>query len=105
MPVLTLEPEATEKRRYVRGIFSDIAPSYDLLNRVLSLNIDQSWRRIAIDRLGWESNPDGIFLDACAGTLDLAATLAARKGFRGRVMATDFAVPMLRKGVDRKSVV
>jgi demethylmenaquinone methyltransferase/2-methoxy-6-polyprenyl-1,4-benzoquinol methylase len=87
-----------DKRRYVRQIFSDIAPRYDLLNRVLSLNIDRSWRRRAIARLGWERRPDGTFLDACAGTLDLAAELAGREGFRGRVVATDFALPMLRLG-------
>ena len=37
-----------EKRAYVRQIFSEIAPRYDLLNHVLSLNIDRSWRRKAI---------------------------------------------------------
>ena len=33
-----------EKRSYVRGMFAAIAPSYDLLNHVLSLNIDRAWR-------------------------------------------------------------
>lgn len=87
-----------DKRRYVRQIFSDIAPRYDLLNRVLSLNIDRSWRRRAIARLLWEQRQPGLFLDACAGTLDLAAELAGRRGFRGTVIATDFALPMLRLG-------
>jgi demethylmenaquinone methyltransferase/2-methoxy-6-polyprenyl-1,4-benzoquinol methylase len=90
-----------EKRRYVREIFSDIAPRYDLLNRVLSLNIDRSWRREAVARLGWEARAEGTYLDACAGTLDLADTLARRPGFRGRVVATDFALPMLRRGIGK----
>lgn len=91
-------PSQPDKRRYVRQIFSDIAPRYDLLNRVLSLNIDRSWRHRAIARLGWQAWPDGVFLDACAGTLDLAAALSTQRGFAGRVVATDFALPMLRLG-------
>jgi demethylmenaquinone methyltransferase/2-methoxy-6-polyprenyl-1,4-benzoquinol methylase len=90
-----------DKRRYVQEIFSDIAPRYDLLNRVLSMNIDRSWRRKAVARLGWGTSPEGLYLDACAGTLDLSATLAAQPGFRGQVLATDFALPMLRQGADK----
>jgi demethylmenaquinone methyltransferase/2-methoxy-6-polyprenyl-1,4-benzoquinol methylase len=95
-PALPATPP--EKRRYVRAMFEDVAPRYDLLNRVLSLNIDRLWRREAIARLGWEARPEGVYLDACAGTLDLARALARRPGFTGRVVATDFAVPMLRLG-------
>lgn len=91
-------PAPLDKRRYVREIFSDIAPRYDLLNHLLSLNIDRGWRRDAVARLNWEARPQGRYLDACAGTLDLAATLARRTGFRGCVHATDFALPMLRSG-------
>jgi len=102
-PPLPTGPAASppDKRRYVRQIFSDIAPRYDLLNRVLSLNIDRAWRRRAIARLGWERHRPGVFLDACAGTLDLAAELAGQRGFEGRVVATDFALPMLRLGAGK----
>jgi demethylmenaquinone methyltransferase/2-methoxy-6-polyprenyl-1,4-benzoquinol methylase len=88
----------SDKRRYVREMFRDIAPRYDLLNRVLSASIDQSWRRAAVRLLDWERRPDGLYLDACAGTLDLAAALAHEKGFTGRVVATDFVLPMLKRG-------
>ncbi|MBI1723990.1 MAG: ubiquinone/menaquinone biosynthesis methyltransferase [Gemmatimonadetes bacterium] len=91
-------PLPSDKRRYVREIFSEIAPRYDLLNHLLSLNVDRSWRRKAVSRLEWERRPGGVFLDACAGTLDFAATLAGCPGFRGKVVATDFALPMLRLG-------
>ena len=91
-------PAPPDKRRYVRQMFGDIAPRYDLLNRVLSLNIDRSWRRKALERLEWHRRPDGTYLDSCAGTLDLAAHLARSAGFRGTVHAIDFAVPMLQKG-------
>jgi demethylmenaquinone methyltransferase/2-methoxy-6-polyprenyl-1,4-benzoquinol methylase len=87
-----------EKRRYVREMFSAIAPTYDLLNHVLSLNIDRSWRNTALARLGWEARPEGRYLDACAGTLDFGAALMEKAGFRGSVVGADFALPMLRVG-------
>jgi len=79
-------------------MFSAIAPTYDLLNHLLSATVDRRWRDRALTRLGWEDRPEGRFLDACAGTLDLAAALLARPGFRGTVVGADFAVPMLRRG-------
>ncbi len=56
------------------------------------------WRRAALARLGWERRPEGTYLDLCAGTLDVAAALSARPGFRGYVVGADFAEPMLRAG-------
>src|SRR5689334_6549415 len=87
-----------EKRAYVRSMFAAIAPTYDRLNRILSLSLDQRWRSYAVDRLDWERIPDGIYLDLCAGTLDFAAILARRKGFRGRVVGADFVQRMLELG-------
>jgi demethylmenaquinone methyltransferase/2-methoxy-6-polyprenyl-1,4-benzoquinol methylase len=83
---------------YVRGMFTAIAPRYDFLNHLLSLNVDRSWRRAAVARLGWEAKPDGTYLDLCAGTLDLAAELARRDGFQGRIVGADFVLPMLQRG-------
>lgn len=97
-PLDTTVPAGDAKRSYVRDMFTAIAPRYDLLNHLLSLNIDRGWRRRAVGRLAWERVPDGCFLDACAGTLDLAAELAGRDGFRGRVVGADFVVPMLQLG-------
>ncbi len=89
------------REEQVQRIFSEIAPRYDLLNHVLSLNIDRAWRRKAVDRLDWEREPDGTFLDACAGTYDLALELARRPAFQGRVVASDFAQPMLVTGLPK----
>src|SRR5687767_14391801 len=89
------------KRAYVRRIFSEIAPRYDLLNHVLSLNIDRGWRRAALAELEWNRRPDGTYLDLCAGTLDVGALLARMPGFQGRVIGADFAEPMLKRGVGK----
>ena len=90
-----------EKRAYVQRIFSEIAPRYDLLNHVLSLNIDKAWRRAALRALGWERAPRGAYLDLCAGTLDVGAQLTRQHGFGGFVVGADFAEPMLRAGVGK----
>src|SRR5947207_8786941 len=108
-PTFTTSPTSTDlplaaraaKRSYVRSMFTAIAPRYDLLNHLLSLNVDRSWRPTAVARLGWEPKPAGVYLDLCAGTLDLAAELARQNGFRGRVIGADFVVPMLARGRDK----
>ena len=89
---------AADKRGYVRAMFSDIAPRYDLLNHLLSFNVDRRWRRRAIHALQWERAPAGVYLDLCAGTLDVATELARQPGFAGRIVGADFAEPMLRAG-------
>jgi len=96
-------PDKGEAReRQVQTIFSEIAPRYDLLNHVLSLNIDRRWRRRAVDRLEVPlEDPSVRVLDACAGTYDLSLELAGRKGFRGSVVASDFARPMLEEGLPK----
>jgi demethylmenaquinone methyltransferase/2-methoxy-6-polyprenyl-1,4-benzoquinol methylase len=92
-----------EKRAYVREMFTAIAPTYDRLNRIISLRLDQRWRRDAVRRLGWERAPEGMYLDLCAGTLDFGATLARQRGFRGRVVGADFVQRMLRLGRGKSS--
>lgn len=87
-----------EKRAYVREMFTAVAPTYDRINRIISLRLDLRWRRYAVRRLGWERAPEGIYLDLCAGTLDFGATLARQQGFRGRIVGADFVQRMLRLG-------
>ncbi len=91
-------PAPADKAAQVRRMFSSIAPRYDLLNHLLSLNVDKLWRRWAVNRLGWERAPEGVYLDNCAGTLDLSVELARRPGFRGRVVGSDFTFAMLERG-------
>jgi demethylmenaquinone methyltransferase/2-methoxy-6-polyprenyl-1,4-benzoquinol methylase len=89
---------APVKRSYVQRIFSEIAPRYDLLNRLLSGGIDRAWRRAAIAKLNVGRRPAGRYLDLCAGTLDVGAAIARLPGFTGSVVGADFAEPMLRAG-------
>ena len=90
-----------ERAAAVRGMFGAIAPRYDLLNHLLSLNVDRLWRRRAVARLVAGGRGEGLFLDACAGTLDLALALARRRDFHGRVIASDFSFPMLERGAPK----
>jgi len=80
----------------IQAMFADIAPRYDLLNHLLSLNVDQRWRRRAV-RL---AQPAGPVLDVCTGTGDLAAAFAETTG--RHVVGVDFCEPMLRHGTDKK---
>jgi len=84
-------PEPSRKREFVRDMFERIAPRYDLLNRLMSLGLDQRWRRIALTEAG-VSRGD-LVLDLACGTGDLAE-LAAERG--ARVIGVDFAGAMLR---------
>ncbi|PYP78559.1 MAG: hypothetical protein DMD35_11015 [Gemmatimonadetes bacterium] len=92
-----------EKRAYVRTVFEQIAPRYDLLNHLLSFNIDRRWRRRALRALDWRATPGGRYLDLCAGTLDVGAELSRQRGFEGFIVGADFAVPMLRAGMGKAS--
>ena len=80
----------------IQAMFGEIAPRYDLLNHLLSLNVDRLWRR----QVTALARPDGPVLDVCTGTGDLAATCAAATA--GPVVGLDFCAPMLRRGRDKK---
>ena len=80
--------------RWVRGMFSQVAPRYDLLNHLLSLNIDKYWRSRTVREVREVSRRDGsVALDLCCGTGDLALALEADRG--RAVLASDFCHPML----------
>ncbi|MGQ9510595.1 MAG: bifunctional demethylmenaquinone methyltransferase/2-methoxy-6-polyprenyl-1,4-benzoquinol methylase UbiE [Thermaceae bacterium] len=90
-----------ERAKWVRRMFSEIAPRYDLLNRLLSFGQDQAWRRRAV-ALALENAPRRI-LDLATGTGDLAIALK-RAHPRAEVVGADFAPPMLelaRRKVER----
>jgi demethylmenaquinone methyltransferase/2-methoxy-6-polyprenyl-1,4-benzoquinol methylase len=75
-------------------MFGQVAPRYDLLNHLLSANIDKWWRARTVRRLmPVLSRPDARVLDLCCGTGDLA--IAMRDKAAARIYASDFCHPML----------
>jgi demethylmenaquinone methyltransferase / 2-methoxy-6-polyprenyl-1,4-benzoquinol methylase len=85
------EADASKK---VREMFTEIAPRYDLLNHLLSLQIDRLWRARTARHLQLILNrPDALVLDLCCGTGDLAFALA-RAG-KACIFGADFAHTML----------
>lgn len=86
---------APERAPQVEAMFDQIAPRYDLANRVLSLGLDQIWRKKAIAQLG----ELGEVLDLCAGTLDLTRMLVDAGA--DHVTAIDFSAQMLAFGQEK----
>lgn len=78
-------------------MFASVAPRYDLLNRLLSLNIDQFWRGVTRKKLGKLLGEEPLILDLCSGTGDLAIELSRL----GPVVGCDFCHPMLVRGVEK----
>lgn len=92
-------PHGEAKARFVHDLFSQVAPTYDLLNRLLSFGQDRRWRRVAARQAGL--SPGGKALDVATGTGDLARELLRHVGESGRVVGVDFCRPMLDIGIRR----
>ena len=88
------ESAAREHAKRVREMFGRIAGRYDVLNHLLSGNVDKSWRTKVAKRLKAKLTADAsLILDVACGTGDLSLTLFENTG--ARVVATDFCRPML----------
>lgn len=83
----------------IRGMFSRIAPRYDLLNRLLSGGTDVAWRREAARLLAPRAGET--ILDLCSGTGDLALSVRRRGRGEARVVAADFTFEMLVLGKEK----
>jgi demethylmenaquinone methyltransferase/2-methoxy-6-polyprenyl-1,4-benzoquinol methylase len=82
---------------WVRDMFGRIAPRYDLLNHLLSLNIDRYWRSRTVARLAHIlERPGAQVLDVCCGTGDLTLALNSHAQ-SAHVFGSDFCRPMLEK--------
>jgi demethylmenaquinone methyltransferase/2-methoxy-6-polyprenyl-1,4-benzoquinol methylase len=91
-------PDPEHKRAAVQTMFDRIAPRYDLLNRLMSLGLDQRWRRRALDEI--EVHAGDTVVDLACGTGDLTELAVARGA---RVVGVDFAREMLR-GATRRGI-
>lgn len=104
MPAAGAKPAGSEDEtsaaRAVRQMFNSIAPRYDLLNHLLSANIDRLWwRRTARRFRAILEDPDTTVLDICCGTGDMTmALLNLRPNHARPVLAADFARAMLDRG-------
>ncbi len=93
--VVTPYGSGDSKKMEVEKMFDKIAPKYDLLNRVLSLGIDVSWRKRAISYL--EPGQPKELLDVATGTADVAL-MAAKVLKPSRIIGIDIANQMLDIG-------
>ncbi len=87
----------------VREMFDAIAPRYDLLNHVLSMNVDRLWWWRAARRFrAVLADPDAAVLDICCGTGDMTMALLKRRPRGARpTLAADFARAMLSRGAKK----
>src|ERR1035437_1585499 len=97
--------DETSAAQAVRQMFNSIAPRYDLLNHVLSANVDRLWWRRTARRFRTVlANPDAAVLDICCGTGDMTMELLRHRPQGARpVIAADFARAMLSRGARKFS--
>lgn len=82
----------------VQKMFDDIAPSYDLMNRVMTMGQDQGWRRFVVQKAGDPGN--GWVLDLATGTGDIASLMKTQHP-DGRNIGADFSLNMLKEAKKR----
>jgi demethylmenaquinone methyltransferase/2-methoxy-6-polyprenyl-1,4-benzoquinol methylase len=91
-------PPADERPVFVNRMFARIAPTYDLMNRLMTFGQDQGWRRKLLEACTLP--PHGILLDIGTGTGDIA--YAAMQQYPGaRAIGSDFTYEMMAAGVDK----
>ena len=84
----------------VREMFRQVAPRYDAMNHLLSLNIDRYWRSAAVKALRIQGSLP--ILDLCTGTGDLALAIEKHSGGRIQIVGSDFCHAMLRIASDKQ---
>jgi demethylmenaquinone methyltransferase / 2-methoxy-6-polyprenyl-1,4-benzoquinol methylase len=91
---------AEDHARRVREMFARISPRYDLLNHLLSANLDKRWRRRVVEKLGPLVPHESRILDVACGTGDLSIALFENIG--ARVTGVDFCRPMLERAARKQ---
>jgi demethylmenaquinone methyltransferase/2-methoxy-6-polyprenyl-1,4-benzoquinol methylase len=88
-----------EKAKRVGDVFKSVAPSYDVMNDLMSLGLHRVWKRFALELSGVRAGSR--VLDVASGSGDLAAAFAKRAGPTGQVWMTDINAAMLAVGRDK----
>jgi demethylmenaquinone methyltransferase / 2-methoxy-6-polyprenyl-1,4-benzoquinol methylase len=88
-----------EKARRVGEVFRSVAPSYDVMNDLMSLGLHRVWKRFTLEMSGVREGSR--VLDVASGSGDLAAAFARRAGASGQVWMTDINAAMLSVGRDK----
>ena len=88
-----------EKARRVGEVFRSVAPSYDVMNDLMSLGLHRVWKRFTLEMSGVREGSR--VLDVASGSGDLAAAFAKRAGPTGQVWMTDINAAMLSVGRDK----
>ena len=96
-PVTPYKGSSSSKKEQVTNMFDGISKQYDVLNRVISLGIDQSWRRKVV-RLASEHQPQRI-IDVATGTGDLA--IALKNTGAEEIIGLDISPGMLNIGAEK----
>src|SRR4030042_4003449 len=94
MKTYSLHPES------IRNLFNNIAPTYDLLNHLLSLGRDLYWRKMAVREF---KGYNGWMLDIATGTGDVMIEMIRQEDHERNVFGLDFSEPMIRKAREKLS--
>lgn len=89
-------------QRPTQKIFTEVPPKYDILNRILTLNLDEGWRKKTAEEL-LRNNPQRV-LDLCCGTADLTMHIAARAPQRTELYGLDFSHTMLERAKQKTAI-
>lgn len=88
-----------EKRQSVHQMFSQIAPLYDFMNKVMSFGLDQRWRKAAVEKVMIQ--PNDKVADLCSGTGAFIPLILKKINFQNTLYAVDICQPMLQKAMDK----
>lgn len=94
-----LKVAPAEKTRRVRAVFESVAPSYDLMNDLMSFGLHRLWKRQAVAMMNLR--PGHRVLDLAGGTGDMTRLIKGYVGSKGRIVISDINNSMIALGRDR----
>lgn len=88
------------KKEKIKSLFDNIAPDYDKLNHILSLNIDKGWRRKAVKEIADSAKPLTV-LDVACGTSDFTIEIARKAAEGSSIIGIDLSEGMMKVGREK----